>query len=251
MSDLALPRHANQPRSCAGCASWSGRSEAAPRPCSAWRWWRRSCCWPPIGPWLVPDPADATGAMHLAQRLQPPSPLHWFGTDEMGDDIFTRVVIGTRTSLWVGLTITGIAALIGVPLGVVAGYRGRHPARRDHARDGRVPRRARAGAGPRHRRRARAEHAARRGGAGGGVVAGLRPADRGQGADLAQRTLRRSRPHHGRRPWLDPDPPHPAELLLPAGGEGQHGHGAGRPGGGLARASSAWERSRPRRNGVR
>jgi peptide/nickel transport system permease protein len=67
-----------------------------------------------IGPWLVPDPADATGAMHLAQRLQPPSALHWFGTDEMGDDIFSRV----------GLTITGIAALIGVPLGVVAGHRG-------------------------------------------------------------------------------------------------------------------------------
>ena len=77
-----------------------------------------------IGPWLVPDPADATGAMHLAQRLRPPSALHWFGTDEMGDDIFTRVIIGTRTSLWVGLTITGIAALIGVPLGVISGYRG-------------------------------------------------------------------------------------------------------------------------------
>jgi peptide/nickel transport system permease protein len=70
-----------------------------------------------IGPWIAPFPADATGAMHLAQRLQPPSAQHWFGTDEMGDDILSRVIIGTRTSLWVGLVITGIACVIGVPLG--------------------------------------------------------------------------------------------------------------------------------------
>lgn len=77
-----------------------------------------------IGPLIGPYPADATGAMHLPQRLQPPSMAHWFGTDEMGDDIFTRVIVGTRTSLWVGLTITGIAMLIGVPLGIAAGYLG-------------------------------------------------------------------------------------------------------------------------------
>ncbi len=77
-----------------------------------------------LGPWLAPDPADATGAMHLAQRLQPPSAAHWFGTDEMGDDILSRVVIGARTSLWVGLVITGIASLVGVPLGIAAGYLG-------------------------------------------------------------------------------------------------------------------------------
>src|SRR4051812_10510195 len=50
------------------------------------------------------------------------SAAHWFGTDEMGDDILTRVIVGTRTSLWVGLTITGVASLIGVPLGIAAGY---------------------------------------------------------------------------------------------------------------------------------
>ncbi len=76
------------------------------------------------GPAIAPFPADATGAMHLAQRLQPPSALHWFGTDEMGDDILSRVVIGTRTSLWVGLVITGLASLVGVPLGIAAGYLG-------------------------------------------------------------------------------------------------------------------------------
>jgi peptide/nickel transport system permease protein len=78
-----------------------------------------------IGPWVVPAPGDATGAMHLADKLQPPSWTHWFGTDEMGDDIFSRVVMATRTSLWVGLTITLIATAIGTPLGVAAGYFGR------------------------------------------------------------------------------------------------------------------------------
>jgi peptide/nickel transport system permease protein len=77
-----------------------------------------------FGPWLVPFPADATGAIHLTQRLRPPSSLHWFGTDEMGDDILSRVVLGTRTSLWVGLCITALAAAIGVPLGIAAGYVG-------------------------------------------------------------------------------------------------------------------------------
>jgi peptide/nickel transport system permease protein len=77
-----------------------------------------------VGPMLVPYPLDAAGAIHLSQRLLPPSAAHWFGTDEMGCDILSRVVVGTRTSLWVGLTITGIAAAIGVPLGIAAGYLG-------------------------------------------------------------------------------------------------------------------------------
>jgi len=80
-----------------------------------------------FGPWLAPFPADATGATHLAQRLQAPSSAHWFGTDEMGDDILSRVILGTRTSLWVGLVITGIASAIGVPLGIAAGYLGGLP----------------------------------------------------------------------------------------------------------------------------
>ncbi len=80
-----------------------------------------------FGPWLAPFPADATGAIHLAQRLQPPSIAHLFGTDEMGDDILSRVILGTRTSLWVGLVITGVASAIGVPLGIAAGYLGGIP----------------------------------------------------------------------------------------------------------------------------
>jgi peptide/nickel transport system permease protein len=70
---------------------------------------------------------DAEGAMNLANRLKPPSSEHWFGTDEMGNDLFSRVVLATRTSLWVGLTIVGIATLVGVPLGIMAGYFGGWP----------------------------------------------------------------------------------------------------------------------------
>lgn len=77
-----------------------------------------------IGPLLAPYPADATGAVHISQRLKPPSRAHLFGTDDTGDDIFSRVVIGTRLSLGGGVIILVIAVLIGVPLGAVAGYFG-------------------------------------------------------------------------------------------------------------------------------
>ncbi len=77
-----------------------------------------------FGPHVVPYPADAAGAMNLGNRLKPPSAAHWFGTDEMGNDLLSRVVVATRTSLWVGLTIVGVATAIGVPLGIAAGYFG-------------------------------------------------------------------------------------------------------------------------------
>jgi peptide/nickel transport system permease protein len=76
------------------------------------------------GPALAPYPEDTMGAVHLDNRLQAPSLAHPFGTDEMGNDILSRVIVGTRTSLWIGLIITGVAALIGVPLGIFAGYMG-------------------------------------------------------------------------------------------------------------------------------
>ena len=77
-----------------------------------------------IGPFIVPYPEDARGAVHLDQKLQPPSARHWFGTDEVGNDVYTRVVLGARVSLQVGLVITLIALAIGVPLGMIAGYLG-------------------------------------------------------------------------------------------------------------------------------
>lgn len=77
-----------------------------------------------FGPWLAPYPEHTTGAFNMAERLQPPSADHWFGTDEMGSDILSRVIVGARTSLWIGLLITGIGAGIGIPLGIIAGYTG-------------------------------------------------------------------------------------------------------------------------------
>ena len=77
-----------------------------------------------IGPWIVPFPEDATGAVHLDIKLQPPDGTHWFGTDEVGNDVFTRVVLGTRVTLQIACIVTGVAMLIGVPLGMIAGLVG-------------------------------------------------------------------------------------------------------------------------------
>lgn len=77
-----------------------------------------------FGPWLAPYPEHTTGGFDMSARLQPPSAEHWFGTDEMGSDILSRVIVGARTSLWIGLLITGIGAGIGIPLGIIAGYAG-------------------------------------------------------------------------------------------------------------------------------
>jgi len=74
-----------------------------------------------LGPWIVPYPDDVAGGVNLAGKLQAPSAAHWFGTDEVGNDILTRVIIGARLSLLVGIGITFAAAAIGVPLGILAG----------------------------------------------------------------------------------------------------------------------------------
>ena len=76
------------------------------------------------GPWIIPYPEDAAGAVHMDRKLQPPSAEHWFGTDEVGNDVFSRVVLGTRLTLQIALIVTGVAILIGVPLGMIAGYVG-------------------------------------------------------------------------------------------------------------------------------
>jgi len=57
--------------------------------------------------------------------IQTPSWDHWFGTDEIGRDVFSRLLHGSRISLYVGFGATTIAAVIGVPLGIVSGYFGK------------------------------------------------------------------------------------------------------------------------------
>jgi len=77
-----------------------------------------------IGPFLVPYPKDATGAVHISDKLLPPSAAHWFGTDHVGRDVLSRLVIGARVSLLAGLTVIAMAVLIGTLLGAIAGFFG-------------------------------------------------------------------------------------------------------------------------------
>jgi len=74
-----------------------------------------------IGPYITPyNPIET----NMANALKPPSAQHWFGTDQLGMDIFSRVIAGTRVSLTVGLLAVSIALTVGIILGAVAGYAG-------------------------------------------------------------------------------------------------------------------------------
>src|ERR1043166_8282831 len=61
---------------------------------------------------------------NLIERLKPPSSAHWFGTDELGRDVFSRILIGIRTSLWIGVIATVVSLSIGTTLGLLSGYGG-------------------------------------------------------------------------------------------------------------------------------
>ncbi len=75
-------------------------------------------------PLLVPFPEDSGGATHFMDRLLPPGPEHPFGTDKVGRDIFSRVLMGTGLALQVGVVIIVLATTIGVTVGGVAAYFG-------------------------------------------------------------------------------------------------------------------------------
>lgn len=60
----------------------------------------------------------------MKERLQPPSPKYWFGTDEYGRDVFARILWGTRISLFVGLFTVALAMTVGSIIGALAGYYG-------------------------------------------------------------------------------------------------------------------------------
>lgn len=77
-----------------------------------------------LAPWLAPYPQDASNATHSLESLRGPSGAHWFGTDQVGRDILSRVLYGARTSLSIAVAVLVIAALVGVTLGVVAGFAG-------------------------------------------------------------------------------------------------------------------------------
>jgi peptide/nickel transport system permease protein len=72
-----------------------------------------------FAPWLTPyDPM----ALKILDRLQSPRAAHWFGTDELGRDVFSRVVFGARYSLLIGALVVVISMVCGVLLGLAAGF---------------------------------------------------------------------------------------------------------------------------------
>ena len=74
-----------------------------------------------LGPTLTPfDPAS----QDLALRLTGPTTVHWFGLDELGRDIFARILAGARISLLVGMVVVSVSSTVGILLGSVAGYFG-------------------------------------------------------------------------------------------------------------------------------
>jgi peptide/nickel transport system permease protein len=74
-----------------------------------------------FAPWLAPHPTHIMVDTNPQDKLLPPSTEYFFGTDELGRDIFSRVLYGTRISLETALLAVGISLLIGIPLGAIAG----------------------------------------------------------------------------------------------------------------------------------
>lgn len=77
-----------------------------------------------IAPYIVPFPEDAAGRVRATARLTPPNETFYFGTDHVGRDIFSRVLMGTGLALQVGVVIIVLATSIGVTIGAAAGYFG-------------------------------------------------------------------------------------------------------------------------------
>jgi peptide/nickel transport system permease protein len=77
-----------------------------------------------FAPILSPSPQSAGSFVDFAHRHHPPSAVFWFGTDNVGRDIFSRVIFGYRISLSLVIGVLGFAVPFGVTLGLVAGYFG-------------------------------------------------------------------------------------------------------------------------------
>lgn len=78
-----------------------------------------------FAPYIAPYPRDAVGqAMNLEDKMQAPNLKHLLGTDALGRDILSRVIYGARLSLGLGIAIVVTTAILGIPLGGIAGYLG-------------------------------------------------------------------------------------------------------------------------------
>ena len=77
-----------------------------------------------FGRHVVPYPEDSRGSIHIEERLLPPSRQHPFGTDQVGRDIFSRVVMATGLALQTPLIVLAVSGSIGLTLGAIAGFVG-------------------------------------------------------------------------------------------------------------------------------
>jgi peptide/nickel transport system permease protein len=77
-----------------------------------------------LAPWITPYPDHVGAVVNFRARHLPPSAEYWFGTDNVGRDIFTRVIFGLRISVLLALVVLGTAIPIGLTLGLLAGYFG-------------------------------------------------------------------------------------------------------------------------------
>ena len=77
-----------------------------------------------FAPYVTPYPEQARAFTDLLNTFQAPSRSHWFGTDEVGRDVFTRVIFGYRISLMMAAVVLGISVPFGVMLGLISGYFG-------------------------------------------------------------------------------------------------------------------------------
>ena len=77
-----------------------------------------------FGQWIAPYPEQGMGVTNVGNRNMPPSAENWLGTDQVGRDVLSRIIMGAAPALSVALGVVALAALIGIPLGAIAGYRG-------------------------------------------------------------------------------------------------------------------------------
>jgi peptide/nickel transport system permease protein len=77
-----------------------------------------------LAPYVTPFPEHVGAVVDFANRHQAPSAVHWFGTDNVGRDIFSRAIFGLRVSLLLAVVVLGLAIPVGVVLGLLAGYFG-------------------------------------------------------------------------------------------------------------------------------
>ena len=77
-----------------------------------------------FGQWLAPFPEQGMGTTNASDRNLAPNAANWLGTDQLGRDVLSRIIMGANPALTISAIVVAAAALIGIPLGAVAGYRG-------------------------------------------------------------------------------------------------------------------------------